>query len=112
MIQSIQSQTGQTVEIMERGSRQVSEGVALANQAGQSLNQISEAVNRVVGLIHEISSASSAQAQASDAIAHRVGEMTQAAQSNGAAVGEALTAAKTLRGLAQELEASVARFQL
>lgn len=44
MIQSIQSQIGQTIEIMERGSRQIGEGVALANQSRQSLKQISEAV--------------------------------------------------------------------
>ena len=112
MIQSIQNQTGQTVEIMERGSRQVGEGVSLANQAGQSLNEISEAVNRVVGLIREINAASSAQSRASDAIAHRVGEMAQTAQSNGAAVASALAAAQTLRGLARDLDASVSRFQL
>jgi methyl-accepting chemotaxis protein len=112
MIQSIQSETGQTVEIMERGSRQVSEGVALANQAGQSLQEISAAVERVVGLIHEISTASSSQSSASDAIARRVGEMAQTAQANGSAVGNAQAAARSLRALAQELEASVTRFQL
>jgi methyl-accepting chemotaxis protein len=112
MIQSIQGETGQTVAIMERGSREVGEGVALANQAGESLHEISAAVNRVVSLIHEISTASSAQAQASDAIAQRIGAMAGTAQSNGAAVGNALTAARTLNGLAQELETAVSRFRL
>ena len=112
MIQSIQSQTSQTVDIMERGSKQVNEGVSLANQAGQSLNEINEMVGNMVRLIHEISAASGSQAQASDNITHRVGEMNHAAEDNGSAINNALTAAETLRTLASGLEASVSRFQL
>lgn len=112
MIQSIQGQTGKTVEIMKLGSQQVSTGVSLASQAGQSLDEISRSVDRVAHLIHEISTASSAQTQASNTIAQRVNEMADTAHTNNAAVEKALIATRTLRGLAQELETSVTHFQL
>ncbi|HRH82036.1 MAG TPA: methyl-accepting chemotaxis protein [Thiobacillaceae bacterium] len=112
MIQTIQSQTGQTVEIMERGNRQAGDGVAMANRAGQSLEEISAVVDRVVKLIHEISTASSAQVEATHAINRVAGDMAGTARSNGAAVDKALSATRALRELAQDLQASVSRFQL
>jgi methyl-accepting chemotaxis protein len=112
MIQTIQNQTGQTVAVMERSSRQVGDGVSLANQAGISLARINEVVGRVAGLIHEMSTASSAQLRASDSIAARIKDMADSAQGNGSAVAQALTGAQTLRSLARELETSVSRFRL
>jgi len=112
MIQAIQSETGQTVQIMERGSQQVSSGVSLANQAGQALGQISDAVKQVVGLIREINASSQAQASAADDIAHRVDDIAQAAQTNGASVAQVVSATQELRALSQTLEASVSRFRV
>ncbi len=112
MIQSIQSETGQVVGVMERGSKQVGEGVAMATEAGASLNEIRDAVDRVVGLIREISESSKSQAMEADQIAHRVDEIVQAAESNGTSIAQAVNTAQQMHALSQSLESSVARFRL
>ncbi len=112
MIQDIQSETGQAVGVMERGSQQVSEGVSLANQADAALNEISGAVAQVLSLIREISDSSSTQARASEEIARGVGRIAQSAEANGASINNAVHAAGNLRDLSQELETAVSRFRL
>ncbi|MBI5331764.1 MAG: methyl-accepting chemotaxis protein [Betaproteobacteria bacterium] len=112
MIQDIQSETGQAVGVMERGSQQVNSGVTLANQAGSALNAISEAVGQVLGLIREISEVSNTQARASEEIAQGVEQIAQSADANGASIGNAVQAAQNLRDLSQQLETAVSRFRL
>jgi len=86
MIQAIQDETAQTVQIMERGSEQVGNGVSLANQAGLALGEINAAVGRVVELIREIRISSQSQSEAAADIGRRVAEITETARTNGASV--------------------------
>ena len=112
MIQAIQSETEQTVTIMERGNKQAGSGVDLANQAGTALQQINASVMQVVGLIREINTASQAQATAAGDITQRVEEIARSAQTNGASVVQVVNATQELQALSTGLESSVSRFRL
>jgi len=112
MIQAIQTETGQTVQIMERGNQQVNNGVSLANQAGKALDEINHAVRQVVELIHDINMSSKEQDRAADEITRRVEEIAQAAQNNGASVQQVVAITDGLHKLSHALEVSVERFRL
>ncbi len=90
-IKSIQDETRQAVERMGRGTEQVKSGVALAEQAGQNLNQIVEGSTGVAGMIQSISSA---------------------AEEAGAGATQSASAAVELSAKAEQLMSMVGRFKL
>ncbi len=85
LITEIQAGTKSAVESMQVGTRQVEEGVTLAQEAGNSLGEIvsgvkeaGSQVNRIMNLINEVLSSSSR-------VAESVGSVAAITQENGAA---------------------------
>ena len=112
MIASIQSGTRDAVESMSQGVSRVAEGVALATQAGESINEIGGNARQVVEKVADISHALREQSVASTEIARNVEQVARMAEENCAAVaGNAATAAQ-LERLSESLEAEVRRFRL
>ncbi|MBN8503393.1 MAG: MCP four helix bundle domain-containing protein [Burkholderiales bacterium] len=96
---------GQSVETIEAGSRQVQE-------AGRSMDDIVNQVQRVTSLISEISGASSEQTAGIEQVSQAVGELDQVTQANAALVEEAAAAAESLRTQAAQLVDTVGGFRL
>lgn len=112
MIASIQSGTRDAVASMSQGVSRVAEGVALATQAGESINEIGGNARQVVEKVADISHALREQSVASTEIASHVEQVARMAEENCAAVaGNAATAAQ-LERLSESLEAEVRRFRL
>lgn len=112
MISAIQSETGSAVTTMEKGSRQVSDGVALANQAGQSLQNINTSVKRVVAMIAQISDATRSQSETTNEITKRVEHIAEMARENTSSVDETTHASRDLQQLSGNLQKLVSRFKL
>lgn len=112
MISAIQSETGNAVTTMEKGSSQVSDGVALANQAGQSLQNINSSVKRVVEMIEQISKATRSQSEATNEITKRVEHIAEMARENTSSVDETTHASHDLQKLSGHLQQVVSRFKL
>lgn len=112
MISAIQSETGNAVSTMEKGSSQVSDGVALANQAGQSLQNINSSVKRVVGMIAQISEATQSQSETTNEITKRVEDIAEMAKENTSSVDATTQASHDLQKLASHLQQVVSRFKL
>ena len=112
MISAIQSETGNAVTTMEKGSSQVSDGVALANQAGQSLQNINSSVKRVVEMIEQISEATRSQSEATNEITKRVEHIAEMARENTSSVDETTHASRDLQKLSGHLQQVVSRFKL
>ena len=112
MISAIQSETGNAVTTMEKGSSQVSDGVALANQAGQSLQNINSSVKRVVAMIEQISEATRSQSEATNEITKRVEHIAEMARENTSSVDETTHASRDLQKLSGHLQQVVSRFKL
>jgi len=112
MIAAIQSETGNAVTTMEKGSSQVSDGVALANQAGQSLQNINSSVKRVVAMIEQISEATRSQSEATNEITKRVEHIAEMARENTSSVDETTHASRDLQKLSGHLQQVVSRFKL
>jgi methyl-accepting chemotaxis protein len=112
MINAIQTETSNAVTTMEKGSSEVSDGVALANQAGQSLLNINNSVKRVVDMIEQIAESTRSQSEATDEITKRVEDIAEMAKENTGSIDESTIATRDLQKLSKDLQQVVSRFKL
>jgi len=72
MIRSIQKETVGAVEQMQVGTKQVEEGIILADSAGVALNQVVDSAHQMHDLIGQIAASSQEQSRTSENIAKNV----------------------------------------
>jgi hypothetical protein len=87
-------------------------GSVLVKEAGQTMNQIVAAVQRVTAIMGEISTASIEQSSGIEQVNQAVTQMEDVTQQNAARVEQAAAAAKSLEEQAQQLQESVSVFRL
>ena len=112
MIQSIQNGNQGVVCTMQEGVSQVTQGVALAHQAGEAVVSIRASAERVVNVVGAITTALQEQVQASADVAANVEKIAAMAESNSQSVRQAHSTAVGLQQLAQALERSAAGFKV
>ena len=91
---------------------EVDAGMAFVAQAGATMNQIVDSVNRVTGIMSEIVVASHEQAAGIEQVGQTVIQMDQATQQNAALVEEAAAASNLLQDQADRLAKAVGLFKL
>jgi len=92
--------------------QQVEQGSALADQAGQSMQEIVAAIRRVSDIVGEISAAAVEQSSGVSQVGDAVSQMDQTTQQNAALVEQGAAAAQSLRQQARMLVEAVAVFRL
>lgn len=112
MVGGIQEDTGRAVVSMRQSSADVREGVALANQAGQALQDIAHSVQQVADMMGRIASETQAQSGASEALTLTVEEIAQMADQNSQAVEHAASASQEMVSCSLNLQHIVSRFRL
>ena len=90
----------------------VESGVAIVNDAGRTMQGIVDSVNRLAGLIEEISSATGSQASEIEEVNAAVGHLDSMTQQNAALVEESAAAAGSLKDQADRLVEAVNAFKL
>ena len=90
----------------------VEQGTALVDQAGNTMGEVVNSIQRVTDLMREISSASAEQSAGASQIGDAVTEMDQVTQQNAALVEEMAAAASGLKSQAEELVQTVSVFTL
>jgi methyl-accepting chemotaxis protein len=88
----------------------VEQGTALVDKAGTTMGEIVNAIQRVSGIVAEISAASTEQSNGVTQVGQAVTQMDQATQQNAALVEQ--SAAASLKGHARQLVEAVAVFRL
>ena len=111
MIGSIQSGTQHAVASMREGGARVTDGVAMATRAGESMEQIRSGANQVISAVSDISSALHEQSSASNQVAQNVEKIARMTEENSVAVNEIAAEAQQLESLAGALESTVGRFK-
>jgi methyl-accepting chemotaxis protein len=101
----IKSLIGASVERVEFGT-------TLVDQAGTTMTEVVQAIQRVTDLMGEISAASNEQATGVAQIGEAVTQMDQVTQQNAALVEEMAAAASSLKSQAQDLVHTVSSFKL
>jgi methyl-accepting chemotaxis protein len=98
--------------LIEESSVRVESGVRLVNDAGKTMQEMTQAVNSVQGIIGEIVSASDEQARGITQVTIAVNEMDGTTQQNAALVQQMSAAASSLEAQAQQLAQTVEQFHL
>jgi len=107
LIQGIQAETADAVRSMERATRDVSDGVAIVDKAGQSLERILAMVAQAESLITDISLAAKQQSMASEAIVQAMNQITTISRQTAVGASQSSEASSGLMSLSEELRTSV-----
>ena len=111
MVSKIQIGTRNAVNSMQAGVEQVSKGVELANQAGDSINRIRDGALRVTVVVNGISDSIAEQSIASNEIAQQLETIAQMSEESAVAVRHTADAARHLQSLSASLHQAVAQFR-
>ena len=90
----------------------VAQSTRLVDQAGATMTEVVQSVQRVTDIIAEIAAASHEQSQGIDQINQAIADMDGVTQQNAALVEQSAAAASSMRGQAEQLAQRVAVFQL
>jgi len=112
MIASIQDHTSKATDTMQKGTERVSNGVALAGRAEDSMRQISTDSKGVVQAVTGISNSLREQRTASGEIAKRVESIALMTEENSAAVSSVAATAEELKSMASDLKQAVSGFRV
>ncbi|MCE9634039.1 MAG: methyl-accepting chemotaxis protein [Methylophilales bacterium] len=112
MIAKIQQGTQRAVSEMNIGVQRATDGVALANKAGESVIGIRAGSEKVTHAVDEISSALKEQVSAAREIAGKVELIAQSAEENSAAINQTASSARELAELAGVLDKLANKFRV
>ncbi len=111
MISHIQTDTDMVVQAMGAALPQVESGVALAEEAAQSLRQIREGSELTLHRVRDVAEATMEQSSASTSIAQRVEQVAQMVEETSAAMKNTAETAEAVEQIASRLDALVQRFR-
>jgi methyl-accepting chemotaxis protein len=99
-------------DLIGHSVERVATGTQLVDQAGRTMVDVVQSVNRVTDLMGEITAASSEQQTGIEQVNQAVIQMDEATQQNAALVEQAAAASQSLEQQGRELSAAVAFFRL
>ena len=91
--------------------QRVEQGTELVDRAGVTMTEIVTAIQRVTGIVSDISAASSEQSEGVSRVGEAIGQMDQTTQQNAALVEQMAASASHLRSQARGLVDVVAQFK-
>ena len=111
-ILAIQNETAQAVQRMETGTANVQEGVALAGQAGESLQRIVASAEALTGAVVSIATSAEEQSVASNHVSEAIEKIRAVVQQSNEGTQQAAAAAHQLNVKSEELNRLVSQFKL
>ena len=112
IVGQIQEATEAVSLSMESGLQRVEQGVLLAQQAGQSMNDVTNSTEKVEESIDYICNALTEQNHASDDIARKIDRIAMIIREDAESAKNTVATAKKLDGLSGTLNTAVSQFQL
>jgi methyl-accepting chemotaxis protein len=126
LIATIQHESNQAVQSMEKGTKEVALGLTVVNNAGKSFEQIQDAVTQVASQIQEVKAHSLQMSVGTEQVVELVSMIEEVAESSAdgtqnvsaateeqlAAMEEVTSSAGSLARIAEELQAHVSRFKV
>jgi len=112
LIRGIQMDTQDAVAAMETSTQGVVSGTALSDAAGQALDQIGQVSSSLAVLIEGMAAVTGAEASTADDVAQGMGRILRYTDHARQGSHSAAASVQALGALANELQASVARFRV
>ncbi|MBS1210435.1 MAG: hypothetical protein H6R19_2833 [Proteobacteria bacterium] len=111
-ILAVQADTSAVVISMQAVAPQVAHGVALADAAARSLEEISVTTSATLEKIHDVAHATAEQNQASNNIAANIERIASMVEESERSVRDASEAVASLSHMAHDINSALARFRL
>jgi PAS domain S-box-containing protein len=112
LIKGIQNETAEALDAMEKGMREVKGGSTLAEQARQSLQDISNVVRQSAELIEEISAASEEQARVTRNLAGAMQTVSSITLETSAGAHETAQTIQGMVSLSEQLNEAISQFKV
>lgn len=112
MIEKLQNGANQAVEVMQKGRDQTATTVERANEAGESLQSITQAVTVIKDMNNQIASASEEQSAVTEEMKHNINNIAEVAVDTASGSREITDGANELSRLAEELKTLVGQFRV
>jgi methyl-accepting chemotaxis protein len=112
MIKQIQKDTEGAVASMSKGTEEVEKGKALADRAGQSLQQIITGADEVVDMVTQVAAASEEQSSAAEQISKNIEGISNVTRESASGVQQIARAAEDLSRLTVNLQELISKFKL
>jgi methyl-accepting chemotaxis protein len=112
MIKTIQTDTTGAVASMEEGTREVDNGIKLADKAGAALQEIVSMIQNLTDMVAQIAAASEEQSSASEQISKNVEAISTVTGETASGVQQIARAAEDLNRLTENLQSLVGKFKL
>jgi methyl-accepting chemotaxis protein len=112
MIEAIQLETHSAVLAMEEGTRQVKQGVAATNQAGEALHGIIRKSEEVGDMITMIATAATEQSSTTEEVKNSMEQISRLVEASTIGTQQSAKACQDLSGLTNNLRNLVERFHL
>jgi len=112
MIGTIQNETSIAVKAMGEGTEKVENGVKLANEAGDALEQIDQGIQNVSDMINQIATATEEQSATTDEININMESITEVSISTIFSIQEVVRSTDELAVLSKDLDSLVSGFRL
>ncbi len=112
MIKNVQTEAKAAVDSMKRGSTEVSEGIKLADKAGESLKNIVGNTQQVVDMMTQIAAASEEQSSTSEQISKNVESISTVSAESANGISQIARAANDLNRLTDNLQNTISNFKL
>jgi methyl-accepting chemotaxis protein len=111
MIAQVRRETADAVDAMRRGNTEVEAGLALANRAGESLQEIVAGARAAEAMVAQIAAATEQQSTTSEEMARSVEAISTVSAESAQGVEQIAAAAGGLSQLTEELRGLVGRFR-
>lgn len=112
MIKKIQKDTSDAVQSMNQGREEVDKGKALANKAGEALNEIITNAQKVSDVVALVAAASEEQSATAEEISRNIESISSVTQQSASGTQQIAHATEDLSGLTQNLEKLVGHFKV
>ncbi|MFN4065380.1 MAG: methyl-accepting chemotaxis protein, partial [Parazoarcus communis] len=112
LIGTIQHSVGDVSGVMEHCATSATDGVEVANQAGEAIVRINASAQAVDSVVGDISNALREQGAAANDIARNVERIAEMAEQNAGVVEQTSVAAHNLHDMAKQIDGMLRRFRM
>jgi twitching motility protein PilJ len=112
LVQTLQTETHKAVMAIQASTREVEQGMQVANHAGQALGEVERVSTRLVEFIQSISLTAQRQARGSESLSQAMREIAEVTEQTATGTQQTALSISNLATLTDELRASVSIFKL
>ncbi len=112
MIKTIQKDTYNAVDSIQKGKDEVDSGKHLANKAGASMQEIVSAASKVLDVANSVASASEEQSSAAEQISKSIESINNVTHESASGIQQIARASEDLNRLTENLQSLIERFKI